>query len=254
MQENKAIIIKLSNPREQHYFLVPLEGNNSKGRVPVFGVFGVSVSCCRFLVDTVLKKRRLPVVFDLDETLVHACSCSILREMGKKPEEGKETANRNGSGTDEKDLNLQLVELRLKRVETDRGLLESFMMQAQVSTKTEVLRQQYAETHQYAVAENGTISYLGHIKRPYIKVDDLVLVRINPQDIGTSILIRLRPHWKSAMQLLTGERTPTGESIERPTPIIEAFICTAAQFDYAQEAWRLLDEGGQLVGYRLCES
>lgn len=81
--------------------------------------------------------------------------------------------------------------------------------------------------------------------------EDVVLTRIDPAKRETSMLFRIRPHWRAVWPQLSGLLGPGGEVVAAapPSPKLkyEVYVCTAAKRDYALEAWRVLDWGGWMV-------
>ena len=82
--ENKALVLHAAQGGggKVEHLVAPLWGQRrgEKDRIPIFGVYATTAIAGQFLLDNVLQRRRLPVVFDLDETLLKAFSASQLEK------------------------------------------------------------------------------------------------------------------------------------------------------------------------------
>ncbi|PON43524.1 HAD-like domain containing protein [Parasponia andersonii] len=173
-----------------------------------------------------LNVRCLPIVFDLDETLVAANS---MRSFEDK------IGVLRGRITSETDP-LRLAEMngQVKRYEDDRLILKQYAESDSVMDDGKVLKVQAEEV---ALLSDDHETKL---VRPVIRLQEknIVLTRIFPDIRDTSVLVRLRPAWEVMRSYLT-----TG-SRKR----FEVFVCTMAERNYALEMWRLLDPEGLLIG------
>jgi hypothetical protein len=247
------------------YCLAPLWGTGSQlqgnGKVPIFGVYATGHHyALDFLLDKVIHPRRLPVVFDLDETLIKARTLSHLSD-----ESIRETIKRRKVATD-RDISLS-SEQRTRQIDAERQMLQqdAISLRSYKDTNTITLRNgtrlhvEYTVCPFYSENPQGRIEPLAEVTRPIIQPQvDLVFTRIRPEDKEQSMIFRIRPYWPEVRSLLTGgmdkinandsnasTSVPNGKNASKP--LIEAFVCTTADTEYAHEAWRVLDLHGALI-------
>jgi hypothetical protein len=199
------------------FLLVPMWGfrnNTPPGtKFPIFAVFAVTVPGAQFLLSNVLRARRLPLIFDLDETLIKARTINGLAQhmetLGARPH--------SPVNVEEK----KLAQADLDKLQTfyDRGTLDGRLGQEQWETK-------------YDEAGNP----MERVKHLVAPLDgEAVLVQIQADKVKT-MLFRIRPNWWYALDRLKQSKS------------VEVFVCTTATHeDYAHEVWRTLDPEGVLI-------
>jgi hypothetical protein len=237
--------------------LAPLWGAapGAAARVPAFAVFATNIQAGEFLLLHALLPRRLPVIWDLDETLLVASSASKLdREAAGVA--ARLAAAPPGS------QRAAALQHEATLLDGDRQLLRSFSQQNLVRHGGAVVGATPAAAPApravpaAAAGERGREEVqVGVVHRPVISLEggSLVLTRIKPDDPSTSMVFRLRPHWLEVWPRLAGFVDAAGRA--RPSPALpyETYVCTTAEGAYAQEAWRVLDAGGVLIPPAKCE-
>lgn len=247
------------NDELAEYLVVPMWGMHREDWGPepvhIFGIFKVSVAVGEFMLNHVLRCRRLPVVFDLDETLLQARLCNTLTEICTPNNlqlainEDRVPNSRYVEKRDPRD-----VEAQYNRVKTDIGILACFQEQDEVLWPDRTRQKpQYIRSPFYVLKEDGQV--VRHdVDRPVVVLnDDTILTRLVPSDKGTSMIFRLRPRWWDVYARLTGECDVPGFAEKNPKPIVQAYVCTTGRFYYAQEAWRALDPEGKLIPSEQCK-
>ena len=224
--------------------------------VQIFGIFQVSVAVGEFMLSNVLRPRRLPVVFDLDETLLEARGCHRLIQICTV-ENLQSAINTDVSGPESKFVQKRDprdIEAQYTRAKTDINILACFQEQDEVLWPDGTRQKpQYIRTPSFSWGENHQV-VRNDVDRPVIELnDDTILTRIIPREKFTSMIFRLRPRWRDVYARLTGECDVAAYAVPKPNPIIEAYVCTTGKFDYAQEAWRALDPKGKLIPSEKCK-
>lgn len=260
-RENRLAVVTVAGAgagesgRVQEYLLAALWGRLAgvQDRHPVFAAFAASHYSGDFLLIHMLQPRRLPVIWDLDDTLLVARSQSSLEKEAKAVQE-----RRTAAGGDARTLHR--LQLEGQMIDADRAMLRSFAERDAVT----IASQQFGAV---LVEANMTVTRPGReggkeeevlldIQRPVIPVPDgsAVFTRILPQDRATSMLFRLRPNWAHGVwPRLAGFIDASGRTSAKAAPLFETFVCTTAEANYAREAWRVLDAGGVLIPKDKCE-
>ncbi|PON92232.1 HAD-like domain containing protein [Trema orientale] len=173
-----------------------------------------------------LNMRCLPIVFDLDATLVASNS---MRSFEEKIE-----VLRGYMGRKMDPLRWEEMNNQLKRYEDDRLMLKQYAESDTVMDNGKVLEAQLEEV---LLQSDDQITKL---VRPVIRLREknIVFTRIIPEIRGTSVLVRLRPAWEEMKNYLTTKGRKR----------FEVFVCTMAERNYALEMWRLLDPEAHLIG------
>lgn len=260
-----------SSDIELGYCLAPLWGTRSQpqgdGKAPIFAVYATGHHfALDFLLGKVIHPRRLPVVFDLDETLVKGRTLSHLSD-----ESIRDTIERRRSAT-ATDRSLSL-EQKARQIDAEMQMLQhdAISLRSYRDTDTITLgngtrvQAEYAVCPFYAEDSAGKNDAPSSVTRPVIQRQvDLVFTRIRPLDREQSMIFRIRPYWSEVRSLLTGgmdkinandnnastssaEATVKGDTVSKP--LIEAFVCTTADTEYAHEVWRVLDLNEALIPY-----
>lgn len=189
------------------------------------------------LASHLLHHRRLAVVLDLDETLLQAFSkagldMQIKRLQNKRAEL---TQQLDGTPSDEErqdiETQLSLCEREQELYLNDLKLLTDYMKHDEVVCGGEVVA---ARPHTFRTEDGRTLT------RPVIDLisrSGIWLTRIDPDHRHTSMIMRPRPFWDKLRGYLSGSHNQR----------YEVYVCTAANRQYALEAWRLLDSTGVLI-------
>ncbi|KAK9788147.1 hypothetical protein WJX73_003558 [Symbiochloris irregularis] len=176
-----------------------------------------------------------PLIFDLDQTLLVAYSGKQLKELREKLEESWERAKEEHGphAPQTADLELQVMEVRQN---------EQYLTQfAQTDCVTPA-----GGTLRHAVPEEVIDENTGRISmRPVVRLsENLMFTRIkaNPD---TSMIFHIRPGWWKLLWAL--EDSNQGHLKANARQKFKVYVCTAAQRDYALEAWRILDPNRSLI-------
>jgi hypothetical protein len=243
------------------YYLAPIWGTGPQlqgdRKSPVFAVYAVgNRPAIDFLLGKVIYARRLPVVFDLDETLIKAKSVSnlsdeeILKAIERREEDIKEDKNTSPA---QKRTHYQELELEVKMLRQDADSLRSYKNEDAVyNAEGTRVGSEYVQCPFYP-EDSVKLCSLRLVTRPIIRLQpDVIFTRIRPNDKVTSMVFRVRPYWPEVRSLLTGGMDKTignndPSSARNAKPLIEAFVCTTADTEYAHEAWRVLDLNEALI-------
>ncbi|CAD7703580.1 unnamed protein product [Ostreobium quekettii] len=236
MRDGHCLVVGLGDDSE--VVLAPVQTHKGDGAHALFWGYCILrgvVSCGSLLFEN---GGQLPAVFDLDETLV-------LANSGHNLGQRLEAASRQMQ-----DLHDQLecctvkeerekLQAQIAAVEHEQVLLreDHQMVQSYAeSNKVEVNGQVYHAREETVESGNGVTS------RPIIRIPEagLVLTRIDSSKPETSMVIRIRPGWENLRAYLSGQ-------MENKRQKWKVFVCTAAEREYAHEAWRLLDTAGDLI-------
>ena len=252
--------------RKKEYLLAPLWGQHpEQGKIPMFGIYDTSCTAGDFLLKHVLKPRRLPVVFDLDETLVKA------RTLSKQQSENHFTtiSKRKTSiemndklSPEEKKRRLEILDFETKpdsMLGRDLKALYDYTTYGYINHPVSgVVHPKRVSVTYYHVGPDGAPRQV-EIDRNVIQLDqDTLFTRIRAQwernPAESCMIFRIRPQWFSAMRpRLVGEVDEAGLPLQNGSPIVEAFVCTTAEASYAHEVWRVLDNDGKLIPSVKCK-
>jgi hypothetical protein len=188
--------------------------------IELFAVFAASINAADFLVKKVLAPRRLPVIFDLDETLLAAKAGGWLSREAAVAAAASRAAPADAAAAADAAL-----------LAADAAALEEFAR-----------RDAVGEARARWLAPGAP----GGAPRPLLELPSgALLTRPDPAQAWTSMAFRLRPGWPAARAFLAGALDARGEALARPAPPIAAFVCTTAEREYAHEAWRALDPSAE---------
>jgi len=222
-QANKAAVVALDNGQE---LLLAAVLDRHQGNVAVFAGYLVAAGA-PLLVGECLAASKLQVVLDLDETLVSAQAMSGLRERYDVLSE-----RMDGGGGDLQNLEFQLLQ-------QDIDLLQQFAD----SDSVIVGGQTFQAMSELAMAEDGS-----PVNRPVVRLEaqGIVLTRIDPARVETSMIVRVRQGWEGLFSYLCPGGEP-GSDQRAGKSRFDVYVATAAERGYALEAWRLLDPQGLLI-------
>ena len=200
-----------------------------------------------------LAGKRLPLILDLDETLLQAVT---LRSFDERVEStarrAAAAAQEAAAGGEAAAAKLALLTSDLGRLLADRALLHEYAATDGVTLATGRLAAQPEASAEDAAAP----------PRPVLRLPGgggVVLTRIDPARRDTSMFVRVRPGWDELRAFLTGgdrrsRREAAGgadgeaaASASPPAPRFDVFVCTLSEKGYAREMWRLLDPDGALI-------
>lgn len=210
--------------------LVPLFG---KGSVPILAGYQMIMGAGDALIAC-LASRQLPLVFDLDETLLVAKSQSQLQrdlqelQQSRRPEAVRALES-PGADPEAARAGLRLLDREAELIARDLDLLEQYSRTDGVAYGSGRL----TATLEPAVDERGEA-----IERPVLRLPDregVLFTRINPASSATSMVFHVRPGWGALRPAI----------LDRAA--FRTYVCTAARPEYAMEAWRVLDPGDRLV-------
>lgn len=185
---------------------------------------------------TFLEASRIPVVFDLDETLLVAYSLHTLDVRLAKLYEGRSNSEKGRADQVEADHLTQ-----------DRVMLHQFAEQDQVVVRRpNGSRAVFKARFEEVLPEDGGKP----LARPVVRIPELGLVfsRIVADLPHTSLIMHVRPGWEALFQALCPESSPNVPGQYSAKQRFEVYVCTAAERGYALEAWRILDPKGLLIG------
>ncbi|KAI3429630.1 hypothetical protein D9Q98_005716 [Chlorella vulgaris] len=197
-------------------------------------------------VRQLLTTLRLPLVFDLDETLLVAKSQSQLSRELKALREVRRPALERAAHDPQQPLKLQALQLEEQLMQEDLSLLQQFAEGDAVTYKGQRI---------VAQVEQALSDTMQPIARPVIRLpgdEDTLLTRIEPANPHSSMVFKLRPNWRAIWAYLGGLLDPhTHLPITHSPPShklkFETYVCTAAERGYALEAWRVLDPDGWMI-------
>eukprot|EP00899_Mesostigma_viride_P009081 jgi/Mesvir1/18174/Mv09465-RA.4 len=150
----------------------------------------------------------LPVVLDIDLTVLHASSLSDLQKKAREPK-----------------LNKRLLE-------EDYEMLRLFSKKNYVETRQNGASIRWSARPEDRVLADKVVS------RPVIRMaDGRIFTRIDPKVADTSMLVYLRPRLDDR---LLGY-------LQRHRQQLRVFVSTAGEKEYAAEMWRLLDPQQLLI-------
>jgi len=201
-----------------------------------------------------LAGKRLPLVFDLDETLLQAVTLRSFDERVDSTARRAAAAQQEvsaGGGEAPAAARLALLTSDLARLLADRALLHEYAATDAVTLDGARLP---------ALLEPSADDVAAP-PRPVLRLPGcgVVLTRIDPARRDTSMLVRVRPGWDDLRSFLTGgdrrlRREASGgascvaEGGGPPdAPRFDVFVCTLSEKGYAHEMWRLLDPEGRLI-------
>lgn len=245
--DNKALVAlqQLPGGKRCEFLLAPILGQSGGESVGVFGVYATSIKCGHFLLSRVIRKERIPLILDLDETLVKAHTVNQL-EKKYDSSRSRKAQTRARSSTTEKDCENLLYKDRMwiKRfAETEDVMVGDVVYRARNvngmysshdgNTFRDIIR---------PVIDLQFVSEETHRKYPL--VENLFLTKILADQKQTTVLARTRPGWREAYDRLA-HATLSGE--EEPRLAVEVFIATTAEKNYAHEIWRALDFESALI-------
>ena len=200
-----------------------------------------------------LAGKRLPLILDLDETLLQAVTLRSFDERVESTARRAAAAAQDAAaGGEAAAAKLALLTSDLGRLLADRALLHEYAATDGVTLATGRLAAQPEASAEDAAAP----------PRPVLRLPGgggVVLTRIDPARRDTSMLVRVRPGWDELRAFLTGgdrrsRREAAGgadgeaaASASPPAPRFDVFVCTLSEKGYAREMWRLLDPDGALI-------
>jgi len=203
------------------FLLCPLSTSSEPTGAAAFAIFPISTQAADITLN-IIKTRQLPLIFDLDETLIVG---RTPRTLAKEIEREKRGLCMN---IEDRSKNLQL-----QLLEEDKAMLQSFSLTRKVKLPD---GNEVEGTHETAVDESGK-----EIERLVLRLpgDDLrMFVRIQNNNRDSDMLFRIRPRWNELRAYLTGSDSPNHQ---KPTQPYFCYVCTTGVQDYAHEAWRDLD-------------
>lgn len=256
LQNNEALVLtapawgKASSG--DTYVLVPLRGIRAGQPVSVFGVYATTPEVGHTFLYATLRCRRLPVVFDLDETLIKA---KAENSLDRKPQEeypGRRAEAEQIADAAERQRALESLQVEYKLYAEDLAMLRTYADRNEVLTPDGLLLHARPEPGGFFDLSSRTVT---PVHRPVIRgpLQDgnplRVFTRINPGNVDTSMVLYLRPQWPAVFEKFAGVGSrPNGPH----QPLVEAYVCTAGQGSYAHEAWRVLDHGAALIPSDKC--
>ena len=214
---NKAVVVKgemagYVDGYPGPYLLCALRSSST----PIFAAYTVCTKAASMMMVKVLHFKRLPVVFDLDETCIMASSASKYMKFSKKFKHLLQTLP---VGSIDNRKAKRLIEL----LDEEQLILREYTETNSVQGKSAVLEPAQNELGQ-------------KIQRPVIRLDpELICTRIEPSSEHTSMLFRVRPNWFTILPQLTGDSPAS--------TLFDVRVCTAGERGYAHEVWRILDPG-----------
>jgi hypothetical protein len=241
-KHNRALVVAKilkETGKKCEFLLTPIFGRDgNRGEQPVFGVFAMSMLMGHFVLSRVIRHERIPVVLDLDETLVKGHS---IAQLEKKWEELKsKEQDIPEDPTDDEIVALNCDNL----VYTDKLLLTRFKDEEQVKgPENETIKATMVKGTYISSTQNSKLSL---VDRPSIELRDegVYMSKILANQPHTSILLRPRPGWEHAYDSLVNSGVDT---IDRNKFSVVASICTTAERNYAHEVWRILDRKSLLI-------
>ncbi|KAL0023988.1 hypothetical protein WJX77_006444 [Trebouxia sp. C0004] len=231
-----------SHPTKAELFLVPINAVQGKAGKPVPAFLGYIVPQeTTLMADKLMQQSWLPVVLDLDETLLVANSAhQLLAQIHKATISRVQAAEEAASATAPAtrmacEERCAALNHEIQSLEQDLNLLKQYrdgdcVIDPTPGGRGQVLRAKY-ET---ARLDSGVA------QRPVIRMQGgIVLTRIDPSVKETSMIMRIRPGWDALRAFLA----PDSKGKRR----FDVYVCTAAERGYALEAWRLLDHNSDII-------
>ena len=245
--DNKALVVleQLPGGRRCEFLLAPIIGHNRGESVGVFGVYATSMKCGHFLLSRVIRKERIPLVLDLDETLVKA---HTINQLEKKYDSSSATnaQKRARLSKIEKDCDNLLYKDRLwiKRFAESED-----MVVGNVTYKARNVHGMYSShdgnTFRDIIRPVIDLQFVSEdMHKKYPLIENMFLTKILADQKQTTVLARTRPGWREAYERLA-RATLSGE--DEPRLAVEVFIATTAEKNYAHEVWRALDFESVLI-------
>ncbi|KAK9817895.1 hypothetical protein WJX72_003895 [[Myrmecia] bisecta] len=241
--EQKAAVVVLEQAGVQPWelMLVPVNVTQGIQSIPAFWGFSVGEKAA-IVTSELLAASRLPLVFDLDETLLVAYSAHSLENRLEALRMQRHMANDaavNDADADRRSaavIQRTALDKECNAVAKDLALLRQYAEADMLELDGSIL----AATEEEIVAEGKPRTFT----RPVIRLPNqgVVFTRIDPERRETSMIMRTRPGWEALRAYLTGamDRAPAKQRFE-------LYVCTAAEREYALEAWRILDPAAQLI-------
>ncbi|KAI8110297.1 hypothetical protein M9435_001974 [Picochlorum sp. BPE23] len=245
--DNKALVVleQLPGGRRCEFLLAPIIGHSRGESVGVFGVYATSMKCGHFLLSRVIRKERIPLILDLDETLVKA---HTINQLEKKYESSNATnaQKRARLSKIEKDCDNLLYKDRLwiKRFAESED-----MVVGNVTYKARNVHGMYSShdgnTFRDIIRPVIDLQFVPEdTHKKYPLTENMFLTKILADQKQTTVLARTRPGWRDAYDKLA-RATLSGE--DEPRLAVEVFIATTAEKNYAHEVWRALDFESVLI-------
>ncbi|BDA46182.1 probable RNA polymerase II C-terminal domain phosphatase-like 1 at N-terminal half [Coccomyxa sp. Obi] len=187
------------------------------------------------MATALIDNSRLPLLFDLDETLLSAFTANNLRVRIKNLRERLAVLKQQKDDSAQEEV--CQIEREIVFKQEDNALLDQFMSNDTVTVGD--------KTYSASVEEAKPEAGMRPVPRPVIRLDNgVVLTRIDPDRKETSMLFRTRPGWHKLRLWLEGQ---DGDSHRPGRQRFEVYVCTAAERSYALEAWRHLDPSALLI-------
>ncbi|KAK9842441.1 hypothetical protein WJX81_000354 [Elliptochloris bilobata] len=237
--------------------LVPLrahEGHMGPARraMPAFWGYSAVVDAPD-MAAALLESARLPLVLDLDETLLAAFAGGQLESRLEAARAARRAARAEAAAATDPALQAAAAE-RARATEReeallrdDAALLREFAESDQVTVDGTTISATIEPVTDPAAAGGGGKGG----SRPVVRLqgEGAVLTRVSPGRRETSMLLRTRPGWAALRTYLEGL-----DDQQRPVAArrrFDIYVCTAAEREYALEAWRILDPHARLIPWEL---
>ncbi|CAL8462324.1 g1857 [Coccomyxa elongata] len=187
------------------------------------------------MATALIDNSRLPLLFDLDETLLSASTANNLRVRIKNLREKLAVLKQQKDDSAQEEV--CQIEREIVFRQEDNALLEQYMSNDTVTVGD--------KTYSASVEEAKPEAGMRPVSRAVIRLDNgVILTRIDPDRKETSMLFRTRPGWHKLRLWLEGQ---DGDSHRPGRQRFEVYVCTAAERQYALEAWRHLDPNALLI-------
>ncbi|KAL3148469.1 hypothetical protein ABBQ38_013914 [Trebouxia sp. C0009 RCD-2024] len=201
------------------------------------------------LADGFVRSTQLPVVLDLDETLLVANSLSQLESQMAKAKESRRQLAIEAATVTSTEARQALEERQdalsheMQSLEEDRSLLRQYRDTDTVVVRAGVGAQVERARYETAKLDDGTLQ-----QRPVVRLPEgVVLTRIDPNNRDTSMIMRIRPGWEPLRVFLAPELSKGPRAAKQWKRRFDVWVCTAAERGYALEAWRLLDSNNDII-------
>ncbi|KAL3137125.1 hypothetical protein ABBQ32_006698 [Trebouxia sp. C0010 RCD-2024] len=237
-------------PHRVELFLVPVHAKSGKtGKViPTFLGYLVHEGAT-LLADGFVRHTQLPVVLDLDETLLVANSLSQLESQMAKAKESRRQLAAEAATITSTEARAAIEERQgalsheMQSLEEDRILLRQYRDTDTVVGRAGVAGQVERARYETAKLDDGTLQ-----QRPVVRLPGgVVLTRIDPNNRDTSMIMRIRPGWEALRGFLAPELNKGPRPAKPWKRRFDVYVCTAAERGYALEAWRLLDSNNDII-------
>ena len=267
-----------SPPRQQRvqreFLLVPLRAASQKQEegenpsIPVFAIYDCSQAACDFLLGRILSPRRLPLILDLDETLVKATTLRALEAEAAVTVKALLKVDHDQTLTPLEKMSLQ------KAILTATANAVATPTTSMTTNITEI---DYAALKLLSVPTTNTIKFYETsfpvqsialdtaplVQPPRRLVDaftqfNTVFIDVEPTRGDAYMAFRFRPYWNLLSQALYqgssggGSAATTTTTTVAPSPLVETYVCTTALNGYALEVWKLLDKQQKLIPEEQC--